>query len=453
MRALEQVRSFREAVGRFPKQGLNAITLDAGRLFQSLFQAELQTLLPGLQKTFLKLSILPAPFVAEIAQKVCRASLADLQALAKTPFLQQVGDTFVLTDIVRDCAWKLLDTSTCRRLRRRLALFCVETLAASNAPSGTVPAPFTTPLQAEPFLRPALQWILEQSPQPRYLGFIDMLRHCGLNDLALIGISYLQSIGAEPSFPPEVRLEARVAAAYMLMAKDRHVLAVIELEAAVPIAEALPTSSRQTALYGTLMMTCHYAGDSERAVGYGLKALTECRLHSDFAGEAHILRFLGEIHTHLGDFTQALRYCEAALKLRREKEDPASRLADALYWKAKSLFRLDRRAASLDTVTEALSLWQQEGDATGVAFCLRLLGQVRCAEGQVAEAQAHLEHAVLIHGQTGIEVNRIAALEVLGDVFHAARRYPEARTLFQECLSFYEVKSHTSGIDRLKQKL
>lgn len=452
MHALTQVQSFREAVRKFPVQGLNAITLEDGRLFQSLFQAELGTLSPSLQKTLLDLSVFPAPFLATMAEAVCGASSSSLQVLLDTPFLQRNENALLLSEIVRNCAWKQVSLVRRRQLQQRLAKFCIETLVSGNPLPDRLPVLLGSMEQGRPLLRFALEWMLEQPPTLLYVQFINMLRHYGLPDLAHIGVPYLEKVVQEDAFPTEMRLHAGLIASYIFLTSSQHLLAVRVLETVFPLAELLPASDWQATLSSTLMMACHYADNSNRALMYGSLALSAYRTLNNVPGETHILRFLGEVYTHLGDFPQALHYCEEALQRRREGAEPGPQIADALYWQGKCLFRLERYQTAYEAAAEALLLWQQAEDLTGVAFCLRLIGQLHCVAGRYAEARAHLEHARLLHKQTGIEANRIAAVEVLGDVLLAMDLPAEADSLYAECLDYYRVTSHTSAIHRLLAK-
>lgn len=450
MHALERIRSFREAVDRLPDSSSQALTIEDGRLFQSLFTAELQTLPSGLLKPFLRLAVFPGPFSAVMAQTVCRTAASALQLLAETPFLQRIGERFLLNAVVRECAWRLLGVSTRQRLRRRLALFCIDLIEPNIH---RFPSLFSDETEAAPFMYIAVDWLLKQRPEQRYLIFLSRLRELNLIELAQLGVPYMQQVRSDPAYSAEMRIDSGMCAAVILMDANRHAEAVKELEATLALAEGLAYPASYIPLYTTLMITCHYAGDSERAVAYGMRSLAMHRARKLQAAEAGDLRFLGEIYTHIGDFEQALHYCEEALRLRRELDIPLATLADTLYWKAKCLFQLGRLPETEESVLEALALWQQAGDQTGIGFCLRLLGRIRCLERRFAEAQAHLDHALLLHLQDSHPGNRIAAMEALADIFQAQERRPEADKLYRECLDYYVSTAQPSSQDRLLRKL
>jgi serine/threonine-protein kinase len=360
---------------------------------------------------------------------------------------------FSLPAVVRECAWKQVPTATRRLLQRRLAECCIEWLPEMHSRPDDCPPLFASLEQAMPFLKLTADWVLAQEPTPEFPAFLNLLRHYGLvAPLEPVAV-YLSLARQDETLSPEARMYAASCAAYAFMEIDQHAQAVAELEAGLPLAASTSADDMLVSLHSTLMMACHYAGDSDAAVAYGGLVLTHHREQSNFSYVASCLRFLGEIHNHLERFEQALAYCEEAVDLTRTGGTDSAGMADALYWKAKSLFRLQRYQEASDTIEETLSLWQEVGDVTGVGFCLRLIGQIRCVEGRYAEARTHLEHAVALHERTGSAVNRIAAVEALGDVLRAAQRYEEAQTHYEECLAFFTEKQHIVNVDRLKSQL
>jgi tetratricopeptide (TPR) repeat protein len=240
----------------------------------------------------------------------------------------------------------------------------------------------------------------------------------------------------------------------MLMEADRHAEAIAELEAAQCAGGTADARPLRFSTDASLMVACHYAGYSERAIVHGLRAGREIREREGPGSEYRVVRFLGEISFRLRDYPGALRYCEDALTMCRERAEPAGEVALSLFWKARSLFCLERRDEAYRTVEEALALWQEEpGDLTNVGFCLRLLGQICSAQGRFAEARAHLDHAIRLHKESGIEVNRIAAVEVLADVMRQTHRYSTAAALYGECLDFYAARGRDDAVLRLRSRI
>lgn len=452
MSALEQVRSFREAVVKFPAQGLNAITLKDGRIVQSLFEAELAALPPGLRLALRKLSVFPAPFPIEIAEAVCGASLSVLQALRKTPFLQKTEDTFFLPPLVQDCAWKQLATTTRRQLRKRLAQFCIETILPLTDPEHTLPAPLGPADRGRPLLRLTLEWVLEQDPLPRYVEFIERLRYRGLNDLALLGVSYLQKIETDSSCPAALRSDAGIVAAYVLMHADDNAGAIVSLERGISLLASSSDLSQRMRIYVTMMRAYSNVGQWDIAEQRGRQGLEYARLLGNPQSEVHCIRFLGEIRFYAGDLQEALVLCEEAHDRGRDLPPQWECIPDVLYWKARILHRLQRWEEASDAIEEALSRWLESGD-TKVGLCLCILGQLHMELGRYAEARMHLEHAISLHSRFPREGHRIAAIEALGDLCCAVQKNAEAHADYEICLVYYQKKGYLPGIERLQQKL
>ncbi len=447
---LEQTANFRETVARFRAGGLDTAILKDQRRVQSLFAQEINTLAPGLRKALLRLSVLPATFSAEIAGRVCRVPFQTLQALAQTPMLEDKQDLFVLPLVVRQCAWKLLRPANRRLMRKRLAQVCIEAIATHTRES-TVPALFGSDEQVRPLLREALQWVLEQRLTAAHIGFINMLRYCGLNDLALDGVSSLQQALEDATLPDETRLNAGMCAAHILMHAGDYAASLVSLQRMSPLVKALSDLHWMATVAATMMMTYSALGEWELAREQGLQAEAIYRQIGNHRGETHCIRVQAEVALQSGEPESALRRCDEVLNLRTS--DPLDRdaIADARYWKARILYGLQRWGEAEFEVEEALSLWQDSGD-TKVGLCLCVLGQIHAAQGRLAEARFHLEHALLLHRRTPMDRHRSAAAEALGDLFHATGHAVEAHTLYAECLDYYRKCALQDRISRLSAK-
>jgi len=450
--ALEQVQSFRDAIELFPAQESSSLTLRDVRTLQALFDTEMAMLPAAQQKAVLRCSVFPAPFPPKMAQEVCGASVPVLRALANTPFLKQTEAAFFLPPMVRDCARKRLSPATRRGLKRRLARFCMETVGAFGLPVGALPLPLAPVDLARPYLLETLEWILNQPPTEANMWFINMLRHRGLNELALMGIPYFRKIESNSSLPVEMRINVGLMAAYILMQNDEDAAAIPPLEIALSLTDANPDHKWYAAIYPTLMRAYSNIGDWEAARRRGLQALESCREMVQRGGEVHCLRFLAEIALYAEEPELALQLCEQAQLLGEGLPPGSDYLPDALYMKARILNRLQRVEEALDAIETALSLWQEAGD-TKIGLCLFVLGQIHLGLGRYAEARMHLEHALHRHSRSGREGHRLAAVESLGDVFCAMQRHSEARVLYEECLAYYSAKGHVPGTSRLEGKL
>lgn len=283
------------------------------------------------------------------------------------------------------------------------------------------------------------------------MNFLDHLRSSGLIDLVSQTTTYFQRVRMDEARESETRIGAGTTAGYIFEQTDRHPLAILEFEAVLTLSETFSEVAWRKALI-SLMRVCHYGGESLEGQEYGLQALHAHTKVNDPTNVAYINRFLAEIALHLDEAEQALQYCEVAARIRQEGGFEQDAIADALYWRAKALAKMGRWEDASATIEQVLALWQEISEATGVGFCLRLMGQIHCKEGRYAEAQAHLEYAILLHERTGGEANRFAAVEALGDIYEATKRYTEAQTLYNECLQYYTRQHKRLDVERLQAK-
>ena len=204
----------------------------------------------------------------------------------------------------------------------------------------------------------------------------------------------------------------------------------------------------------------HYGGDSLAA----LPALREAERYFELAerpaGLANCLRFRAEILSHLGKVEEALEACCAAVELHRSSVlDPRGpEAANALFWKGSTLVRLNRFEEAESCINEALSLWQDMGDKTGVGFCSRMLGRLRAEQGRFAEARLHIDHAILLHEMMNDGGSRRAAVETGADVFVKAGRPLDALPWYEECLQSFEAAEDVEqrsekGAERIRVKI
>ena len=445
------------------------------RLVHALYRAKMSALAPPARKALPRLAVLPAPFCAEVAAQVTGVSRRTLRALARgTPLLvmqqqQQNGqEEFALPPVVRACAWRSVPSATRRQLSQRLASVCTAWLEHARVPPGEPFAPpFATMAQAEPFLRAALRWLLAQPPTPTPIGFIRHLAGLGLLDLAREAVPFLDAVMEGETHPAPERYAAADAAGYILFHRNEFSAAVSRFERALsfmPVGTECEGSDRapdqapgRAVNEGNLLFflgnACHYAGDSRRALTHIAEARKRYEQVPEPARVADCLRFQAEIQNHLGEYEEALHACEEALALRSVLQPRGHLVADALFWSGSTLFVLGRHAQAERCLCEALAIWQDTGNGTGVGFCLRVLGRLRTHEGRYAEARAHIEHALLLHEREGDQGSRLAALEARADVFLQQGRGQEAMPLYAECLADHAAREHHTGITRLENKM
>lgn len=490
LRAIEGAEGLGDAVTRLRHRDADTLTPRESRLFASLFLAQVSQLSANLRELFGRLAVLPAPFTPHQAREICRVPKAALEALAKTPLIEREDnssgsagtggiDRYFLPKVVRDAALRDLPAATRRQMDGRLAAYCqdwVLGVVASNP--AEPPPPFETAGRAEPFFRATLEWHFMRTQQQRQhhqrqqkpvhtaelTEIVRRLPFLGLSGLAREAVPPLRRASEDESIPLPLRYSMACVAGNTLFLSHDHAGVIEFLTRAIAMESALadlfPPEERMVR-HAALAIAHHYAGDSPAALTY----LREAQVHHEQTGRvvlvAESLRIQGEILNHLGEYEEALRACRQALSLRRAECQNSNtardqhQVADALFWEGSTLFRLGRFSESTDSIREALAIWQETGDATGIGHCLRLLGRLRAEEGVFSEAKAHLHHAILIHEGTGSAGCRIAAVEALADVIFREGKPAHAVSLYAECLAHHAAQEppHPDKIERFTQQV
>jgi tetratricopeptide (TPR) repeat protein len=439
--SIEAQESFTSVMARLPKQG-NPLTLPERRRFHSLFLAEWNALPPKLRQPFLRLAVFPASFTADLARAVCRVPRSLLRYLVQTPLLYQEGEDYLIPEAVRACAWSEVPTTTKRRLRKNLALCCENWVRYVDATDPTdPPAPFHTTARAEPFFRAALEWHFTQSPTRATATLLQHLHTLKLGGLIREFTPEIVRLCSEEAIPPPIRFDLLYTAGYEFVHVNDFPRAIACLEKTLELETVLPDEHTEYRNHRVLLASAlHYAGETHRALPLVVEVIDHFERTGNQERLPGVLRVLSEMQNHLGNFEAALHSSEQALALRRAIGTSSRAIADALFWKGSTLHRLKRSSEATACIQEALSLWMETEDTTGIGHCLRLLGRLRAEAGNIIEAKAHLRHSILLHERTGNVGCRIAAVEALADVHFSAKEFAQARPYYEECLSY--VSSH-----------
>ncbi len=162
--------------------------------------------------------------------------------------------------------------------------------------------------------------------------------------------------------------------------------------------------------------------DKQKALDYYNRALPVLRVVGDRRMEAVTLNNIGLVQKAIGDNKKALGFFNQALELRRAVSDrsgEAITLSDI-----GSVYALLAEAQkALDLYKQALQLSRAVEDGSTEASVLRRMAKVRSDRGELAEARANLEDALVIveHLRT-----RIAGQELRGSYFASVHQFFES---------------------------
>jgi len=447
--------------------------------FVALVRERLDTFPVSDRLLFLRLTFLPAPFTAELAQNVCQVSLRLLTAMSKEALLitKPGSDTaltrYTMPQEIRDaaahriCEAYRVPAAVLRQMQRRLGQLCERWIVqVENAPGENL-APLGRISEAEPFLALALDWTLAQPPTDERLNSLNLLRFRGAIALSALALPYLENVCNDPKYAAVLRVQAGRHAGYMWLYQNRFSNAIQCLDKARRVLEEAGPERVQdgwawhAVIYEYLTLATHYAGNSRAALLH-LERAIECFAHVQ-GGErmeiATYLRIRCEIQNSLGEYHEALRSADEALQLRSQYQLRRGitggwpPVADALFWKALTLCRMNQSSGAADCLIKALDIWQRAGDKTGMGHCLRELAGLYAGEGRFAEARAHLEHAILLHEHTGSQGCRSAAVSTLADVLFHQGNWAEAQTRYAECLADAEKRECVPDIEFYRAKV
>jgi DNA-binding CsgD family transcriptional regulator len=159
------------------------------------------------------------------------------------------------------------------------------------------------------------------------------------------------------------------------------------------------------------------------------RALVLARELGDPPGEANALFWLGTAASYAGDFHDCVAWLRQAQRVDRAAipggitRQVTMQLADALY-------EVGEIAEAQQHCADALALARQAGALYHQAGSLVVMARVDLVAGRPAEARAHLRQALELYPQTSANVFLLNCLMACGYLCAAARRWPEAITVW-----------------------
>jgi DNA-binding SARP family transcriptional activator/Tfp pilus assembly protein PilF len=171
----------------------------------------------------------------------------------------------------------------------------------------------------------------------------------------------------------------------------------------------------------------------EQALALVQRARAWCPLDSSRWLEAEILRHLGIVACHQGDYAGAQVYHRQSLRLWHEIGNR--------WGESRALNNLGNISNSLGNHAEARAHYEQSlhikreiGDRRGEAVTLNNLGNILKAQGEYTEAWAYYEQSLYIKREIGDRQGECITLGNLGTVSAACGDYVEAKAYFEQSL-------------------
>jgi tetratricopeptide (TPR) repeat protein len=185
------------------------------------------------------------------------------------------------------------------------------------------------------------------------------------------------------------------------------------------------------------------------------KGLAACEVRADAATRATLARAQGD-QDLLGVALQ--RRAEVA-RLERRYDACAALLAEAgalfpadataqapvLFVAGKAAFDQHDLAAATTAFTQAMKLWEVEGNSGRVAVCIQNLGRIAAAQGELSTAIRLYEEAINLLIVAG-DLNSLAVVRMnSGIAYYLCKQYEQALTLYQMAeISFQTMSDERS---------
>lgn len=171
------------------------------------------------------------------------------------------------------------------------------------------------------------------------------------------------------------------------------------------------------------------------------------------ASLAAIYALGAEILAGLGMNEAALRKSWRALAVSRSSGADVRKEAEALAKLAIAQGRCGHHGAALYHLEQARSIWQDLGDAHGIADCFRGVAEIRLCLGEAAEALSLALEAADIYDSIGKTASRMASFLLIGDAQRALGETDLARHAYIEGYRYWRTAGHRGWTRQFEERL
>jgi tetratricopeptide (TPR) repeat protein len=163
------------------------------------------------------------------------------------------------------------------------------------------------------------------------------------------------------------------------------------------------------------------------------------------AVRARALRSAGVMAHYQGDCGAVRAYCEEALAIFREVGDRSGIAWSLGYLRWEAAYRGDHEKARA-LAEESLAAFREAGDPPGIAWALISLTWAVAQQGEYGAARALAEESLRISREIGYKEGIAWSLGALGDLAHYEGEYSTARALYEESLPMLRELGSKFGI-------
>ena len=117
-----------------------------------------------------------------------------------------------------------------------------------------------------------------------------------------------------------------------------------------------------------------------------------------------------------------------------------------LAWYSRFLEQEARWEEARDKLQEAVDVFEQVGNLSGLAGCLNNIGEIYHPQGKLAEALSYHEQALALFEQVGNPADIALSLNNIGLIYRSQGKLAEALSYFERALALFELVGNPADI-------
>ena len=456
----EDVEDVMERIASRQRRGIK-ITGRERKLFDSVLDERITGLSVADRKRLYRLSVLPYAFSQALAYSVGNASRSVLERFYALNLITPSHTDFLMPDLIRESANHRLRATQKLAVQQSLVISCITWLEADAPIPSDGTGMFSSRNSATIALSNAVSFMLTRPLSERTFLLLDLCRAKQYVSVAAAATDFIaRSLTADQ--PLNLRRLSLQWLAAMSRANRKFEEAARLYEQALECCLEYDACHNPfhkcgwqstASLYGQASMAWHHAGDADRALLYNDSEYNLVTGYSDLLWAASCLRIRSEILSALGRYSEMLECLNQAMRIYHNANPADLTLAECHYLLGTALVKKEHFAEALSSIQISLDIRLQAADISGIGQCLCVLAEIRAQEGNLAEAQAHVLHAISLYENSARHAGKAAAQIILGDIHANQGRTEAARTAYNSALNFWQTENHERWCSICRSKI
>jgi tetratricopeptide (TPR) repeat protein len=207
-------------------------------------------------------------------------------------------------------------------------------------------------------------------------------------------------------------------------------LSLVGAKQALALAKQLHYIKGEAEAYRMMGLASYYLFETEKSIGYYLKALQLFESTKNKVGQAKVLNNIGGLYSQT-DYKKAMVYYNKALKIASPLRDTGI-LANIYLNMGTIHLRTKRHVEALDDYIKAEKMFSAVGDKTGVVHSLQNCGKIFLDRSMFDQAENFLVKAYKLAKEEGLSES-IASINLsLASIYIAKKNYNTAEKYLKE---------------------